>query len=58
MKTVPFQAIGLIGQTIQTQSSLLAYIDVFWLYTVFAGCMIALVLFMQPVDPRAAPAVH
>lgn len=52
-------AIAWIGKMVQSQSVLLAYIDVFWLSALFAAAMVPLVLLMlKPVDPRAAPAVH
>ena len=52
-------AIAWIGKMVQSQSVLLAYIDVFWLSALFAMCMVPLVLLMlKPVDPHAAPAVH
>jgi DHA2 family multidrug resistance protein len=40
------QAIGLVGQLIQTQASILAYIDVFYVCAITAAVMIPLVLIM------------
>ena len=52
-------AIGWIGKAMQSQSVLLAYIDIFWLSALFAAAMVPLVLLMlKPVDPHAAPAAH
>ncbi|PWT93136.1 MAG: EmrB/QacA family drug resistance transporter [Proteobacteria bacterium] len=57
--TAQHQAIGWVEQTVQGQSALLAYIDVFWAYAVFAGVMIPLAMLMlRRVDHQAAPAVH
>ena len=52
------QAIGLIGQMVETQSSLLAYIDVFWAYAVFAAAMVMLAVMLRRIEPGGAPAVH
>jgi DHA2 family multidrug resistance protein len=50
-------AVGWIGQLIGRQSTLLAYIDVFWASAVFAAIMVPLaLLLLRPVDPHAAPA--
>jgi DHA2 family multidrug resistance protein len=53
-------AIGWIGQMVQVQSTMLAYMDVFWVSAIFAGLMVPLVLLLlRPVDTHAAkPAVH
>jgi DHA2 family multidrug resistance protein len=52
-------AIGWVGQVVQNQSVLLAYIDVFWTCAVFAGVMVPLAFFLlRPVDRQAAPPVH
>jgi DHA2 family multidrug resistance protein len=52
-------ALGWIGQLIERQSTLLAYIDVFWAAAVFAAIMVPLALvLLRPVDPQAAPAGH
>jgi DHA2 family multidrug resistance protein len=40
------QAMGILGQMVETQSTLLAYIDVFYVCAVFAALLIPLVLLM------------
>jgi DHA2 family multidrug resistance protein len=55
------QANGLIGRTISAQASLLAYIDVFWIFAILAAVMIPLALLMlknveQPAGGAAAAA--
>ena len=40
------QAMGLIGQMMQTQATILAYIDVFYVCAIVAALMIPLVLIM------------
>ena len=53
------QAFAYIGQTVQQQSSLLAYIDVFWVMMILALCAIPLALLLRKVKPgKAAPAGH
>jgi len=48
-----------IGQMIAAQSSLLAYIDVFWVSAIFAGLMVPLsLMLLRPVRLGAAPAAH
>jgi DHA2 family multidrug resistance protein len=52
-------AIAWIGQTIDRQASLLAYIDVFWVAGAFAAVMVPLVLLLlHRVDTHGAPAAH
>jgi DHA2 family multidrug resistance protein len=52
-------AIGWIGQLIERQATMLAYIDVFWLAAVFAAVIVPLVLLLlHRVNTSAAPAVH
>ena len=52
-------AIGWIGQIVQSQAALLAYIDVFWIAAVFAALMVPLtLLLLRPVPRGTAPAVH
>jgi MFS transporter, DHA2 family, multidrug resistance protein len=50
------RAIGMIGQTVGVQATLLSYIDVFFFFTLIALVMapFALLIF-KTVDPRAAP---
>jgi DHA2 family multidrug resistance protein len=53
-------AVGWIAQTLQSQSLLLAYIDVFWVSALFAAAMVPIVLLLlKRVDLAAGrPAVH
>ena len=53
-------AFGWIAQTLNSQSVLLAYIDVFWVSALFAGLMVPLVLLLlKRIDLSAGrPAVH
>ena len=50
------QAIGQIGQLVQKQSALLAYMDVFFVFAIFAALMVPLTLMLKPVEGGAAPA--
>jgi len=59
--TASTQSMGMqwIGQMIAAQSSLLAYIDVFWVSAIFAGLMVPLsLMLLRPVRLGAAPAAH
>jgi DHA2 family multidrug resistance protein len=59
LATAQHQAIGWVGQLVENQSALLAYIDVFWSYAVFAGLMVPLaLLLMRRIDRRVTPPVH
>ena len=53
-------ALAWIARTVGSQSVLLAYMDVFWISSIFALCMIPLVLLLlKRIDLRAdRPAVH
>jgi DHA2 family multidrug resistance protein len=53
-------AFGWIAKVVGSQSLLLAYMDVFWVSSIFALCMIPLVLLLlKRVDLSASrPAVH
>jgi DHA2 family multidrug resistance protein len=52
-------AFGWIGQMIEQQATLLAYIDVFWIAAVFSAAMVPLtLLLLRRVDIGAAPAAH
>ena len=44
------QALGIIAQTVEQQATILAYIDVFWSYAVFAILMIAIAILLRRVD--------
>jgi DHA2 family multidrug resistance protein len=50
------QAIAWVGQTLQQQVDLLAYIDVFWLLAIIGVIMIPLALIIKPIDLSAAKA--
>ncbi|HEY2754399.1 MAG TPA: DHA2 family efflux MFS transporter permease subunit, partial [Pseudolabrys sp.] len=53
------QVIGWIGQMVENQAALLAYIDVFRQAALFAAIMVPLVLLLlRPVDQKAAPVAH
>lgn len=52
-------AFAWIGQAVAKQSTLLAYIDVFWIAGAFAAIMVPLILvFLRPVKHYQAPPVH
>jgi MFS transporter, DHA2 family, multidrug resistance protein len=52
-------AMAWIGRTVAQQSTLLAYIDVFWIAGAFAAIMVPLILvFLRPVKHYQAPPVH
>jgi DHA2 family multidrug resistance protein len=51
-------AFGLIEQVVQTQSTLLSYIDVFWGYAIVSLVMIGPALLMRRVDLRKPPTGH
>jgi MFS transporter, DHA2 family, multidrug resistance protein len=52
------QAIAWVGQTLQRQIDLLAYIDVFWSLAIIGALMVPLALIMKPIDLGAAPKGH
>jgi DHA2 family multidrug resistance protein len=49
-------AIGFIGQLVQTQATLMSYIDVFYASALFALCMIPVALLLRPVKRQAGAA--
>jgi DHA2 family multidrug resistance protein len=49
-------AVGWIGQLIETQSTLMSYIDVFYASALFALCMIPVALLLRPVKRRGGQA--
>jgi DHA2 family multidrug resistance protein len=52
-------AIAWIGQTLERQAALLAFIDVFWLAAAYTAAMVPLaLLLLRPVDPQGTPAAH
>ncbi|WP_407176101.1 DHA2 family efflux MFS transporter permease subunit [Bradyrhizobium sp. STM 3562] len=52
------QAVAWVGQTLQHQIDLLAYIDVFWALAMVGVAMIPTALILRRVDPAAARAAH
>ncbi|MEH2472728.1 DHA2 family multidrug resistance protein [Nitrobacteraceae bacterium AZCC 2161] len=52
------QAIRWIGQTLQRQVDLLAYIDVFWLLAIVGLVMIPIALIIRPINLAAPPKGH
>jgi DHA2 family multidrug resistance protein len=50
------QAIAWIGQQVQTQAALLAYIDVFWVLMLIAAAVVPLALLLRKVKPAPAAA--
>ncbi len=52
------RAIGWLGQLVQSQASILAYMDVFWSFAIFATLMIPLALVLRSINPEQAPAGH
>ncbi|MGJ4939277.1 DHA2 family efflux MFS transporter permease subunit [Bradyrhizobium sp. HKCCYLS1011] len=52
------QAIAWVGQTLQHQIDLLAYIDVFWMLSVLGMLMIPVALAIRSIDLGAAPRGH
>ena len=52
-------AFAWIGQMIERQAALLAYIDVFWIAAAFSALMVPLaLLLLRRVDTQGAPVVH
>jgi MFS transporter, DHA2 family, multidrug resistance protein len=51
------QAVGWLGQLVQNQSSLLSYIDVFWIFGVIAVLLVPLAFLLGPVGQRGAAPV-
>jgi DHA2 family multidrug resistance protein len=52
------QAIAWIGQTLQQQIDLLAYIDVFWSLAIIGAIMIPVALVIKPIDLSAPAKGH
>jgi MFS transporter, DHA2 family, multidrug resistance protein len=52
------QAIAWVGQTLQRQIDLLAYIDVFWTLSILGLLMIPVALSLRSIDLGAAPKGH
>jgi len=51
------QAIGWLGQLVQNQSSLLSYIDVFWIFGTIAILLVPLAFLLGPVRQRGVASV-
>jgi MFS transporter, DHA2 family, multidrug resistance protein len=59
LATAQHQAFAWIGQQVQTQSTLLAYIDVFWALTLISAAAVPLALILRKVKLGGpAPAAH
>jgi DHA2 family multidrug resistance protein len=52
------QAIGWIGQQLQTQTSLLSYVDAFWVLTLLALAAVPLALTLRKVKLGGAVSMH
>jgi MFS transporter, DHA2 family, multidrug resistance protein len=52
------QAIAWVGQTLQRQVDLLAYIDVFWLLMLVGAILIPVALIIRPIDLKAPARGH
>jgi DHA2 family multidrug resistance protein len=50
--------IAWIGQTLQQQIDLLAYMDVFWLLAITAVLMIPIAVIIRPIDLHAPARGH
>jgi MFS transporter, DHA2 family, multidrug resistance protein len=52
------QAIAWIGQTLQQQIDLLAYVDVFWSLAIIGAIMVPVALIIKPIDLKAPAKRH
>jgi DHA2 family multidrug resistance protein len=52
------QAVAWVGQTLQTQVNLLAYMDVFWTLAMIGAIMIPVALSLRSIDLKAPPRGH
>jgi len=52
------QAVAWVGQTLQKQVNLLAYIDVFWSLAIIGALMIPVALPVRPIDLSAPAKGH
>jgi DHA2 family multidrug resistance protein len=52
------RALAWVGQQVQTQASLLAYIDVFWTLMLLSAAVVPLVLILRDVKRNARPHPH
>jgi MFS transporter, DHA2 family, multidrug resistance protein len=58
MSDASSQAIAWVGQTLQRQIDLLAYIDVFWLLMIVGAILIPIALILRPIDLKAPAKGH
>lgn len=52
------QAVGWLGQLVQNQASILAYIDVFWCFAIFAVVMIPVALMLKSIGSQQVQMGH
>jgi MFS transporter, DHA2 family, multidrug resistance protein len=52
------QAVGWLGQLVQNQAAILAYVDVFWSFAVFAAVMIPLALMLKSISSQQVQVGH
>jgi DHA2 family multidrug resistance protein len=52
------QALGILGRMVEQQAAILAYIDVFWSYAIFAVVMIAVALLLRRLRPSQLAGAH
>jgi DHA2 family multidrug resistance protein len=53
------EAMGWLGMLVQTQATLLSFIDVFWVLAIFVAVLIPVaLLLLRPVSQPGAPAIH
>ncbi len=52
------QALGVLDRIVEQQAAILAYIDVFWSYAVFAAGMVALAFLLRRLDPSQMAGAH
>jgi MFS transporter, DHA2 family, multidrug resistance protein len=52
------QGMGLVGQMVQTQARVMAYLDSFWVFSIMALASLPLILLMKKLVARGGPAVH
>jgi hypothetical protein len=53
---LPRRAIGWLGQLVQSQSAILSYIDVFWIFAIVAALMVPVaLLLLRAIELRPGP---
>jgi DHA2 family multidrug resistance protein len=53
------EALGWLGMLVQSQATLLSFIDVFWVLAIFVAVLIPVaLLLLRPVSQPGAPAIH